>query len=67
MKARLCRRCEQVSIPKRYTPGSFWLELALWIFFCVPGLIYSIWRLTARKYVCPVCGSDELIPVFQKG
>ncbi|HMJ88465.1 MAG TPA: hypothetical protein VK530_01545, partial [Candidatus Acidoferrum sp.] len=42
--------------------GSIAIELVLWLLFCLPGIIYSVWRLTARKKVCPVCNSDALVP-----
>lgn len=44
------------------TRGSTGIELALWLFFLVPGLIYSIWRLSSRAWVCPTCGSARLAP-----
>jgi hypothetical protein len=44
------------------TRGSFWIEIALWLLFCAPGLIYSIWRLTTKRKVCPNCGAEDLIP-----
>jgi hypothetical protein len=31
--------------------------------FIIPGVIYSIWRLTTRRKVCGVCGHDTMIPV----
>jgi len=57
----ICTNCGYEGNPVSYTPGSFWLELALWIFFILPGLIYSIWRLSARKKVCPKCKSPNMI------
>lgn len=45
-----------------HTKGSFLIELVLWLFMCVPGLIYSIWRLTTRGQVCSACKSDRLVP-----
>jgi hypothetical protein len=41
--------------------GSFLIELVLWLAACVPGLIYSLWRLTTAKR----CGScqGELVPL----
>lgn len=36
---------------KTYTPGSIWIELALWIMFFPAGIIYSLWRVSARKQV----------------
>ena len=59
----ICTNCGYEGEPVSYTPGSFWIELALWICFVVPGLIYSIWRLSARKKVCPECKSPYMIPL----
>lgn len=33
------------------TPGSIWIELALWLLFFPAGIIYSIWRHTQRREV----------------
>ena len=63
MASMICPRCGSHGPEKVVTPGSFLIELALWLFFLLPGLIYSIWRLTARKKVCSSCGADGLIPV----
>jgi len=35
------------------TKGHFALEFVLWLCFLVPGIIYSIWRLTTRRETCP--------------
>ena len=58
-----CRRCEDRVEPVRVTPGSGWIELLLWLLFLVPGLLYSVWRLTARHRGCPNCGSADLVPL----
>lgn len=62
MKARFCQDCGTTAKPKKRTPGSFCIELLLWVFFILPGLIYSLWRLSARHPVCRLCGSPRLIP-----
>ena len=59
----ICTNCGFEDNPVSYTPGSFWIELALWICFLLPGLIYSDWRLSARKKVCPKCKSPNMIPL----
>ena len=59
----VCLECESVVTPKMKMPGSWAVELVLWLFFIIPGLIYSAWRGSARKRVCPECGSDRLVPV----
>ena len=38
------------------------VEVALWLLFCFPGIIYSLWRLTTRYDACPVCGGAGMIP-----
>ena len=60
---RVCKQCGTVAEPKSDTPGSFLIEVVLWLCFLVPGLIYSLWRLSRRRLVCPACGSGELVPV----
>ncbi len=57
-----CLTCEQFGEPRRVTNGSFFIELILWLCFLVPGLIYSIWRLTTRHNACPHCGATTLVP-----
>ena len=59
----VCTRCGTIGRPKRYTPGTFGMELLLFLFFIIPGLIYGIWRIAARKDVCAACLSDELVPI----
>ena len=41
----VCTRCGTIGRPKRYTPGTFGMELLLFLFFIIPGLIYGIWRI----------------------
>jgi len=59
----VCTRCGTIGWPKRYTPGTFGMELLLFLFFIIPGLIYGIWRIAARKDVCAACLSDALVPI----
>lgn len=57
-----CPNCHMVGQPKTKTPGSFLIEVVLWLCFIVPGVLYSLWRLAARKQVCAYCSSPGLIP-----
>jgi hypothetical protein len=59
----ICLTCKFVADPIRVVRGSFFLELALWLFFLIPGLLYSIWRLTTKSEVCPACGNPSMIPI----
>jgi len=59
----ICIRCGFHGQPMKVTKGSFGVELLLWLFFCLPGLIYSIWRLTSRYDACPSClAPSSMIP-----
>jgi hypothetical protein len=57
-----CPNCGTVAKPKKVTRGSFLIEVVLWLCFLIPGLIYSIWRLTTKASVCPRCGAPNMIP-----
>jgi hypothetical protein len=59
----ICKTCGHVGFPKTITKGSFFMEVILWLFFLLPGLIYSIWRLTSKEDVCPKCKNATMIPV----
>ena len=61
-KEMVCTTCGSLVSPRSKTPGSFWIELLLWAFFIVPGVIYSVWRLASIQKVCPKCGGKNLVP-----
>jgi hypothetical protein len=59
----VCKNCGWSGAKgKKQVRGSLFFELILWLFLIVPGVIYSIWRLTTKETVCPTCGKPELIP-----
>ena len=58
----ICTRCGTRDAPTTATSGSIIIEIILWLTFIIPGVLYSIWRLTTRKKVCRACGSTELVP-----
>ena len=58
----VCTNCGHVGHATKNTKGHFALEVVLWLCFLVPGIIYSIWRLTTRHEACPVCGNANLLP-----
>lgn len=62
MPRMICQDCGTIGSPIKVTKGSFWIELILWLCFLVPGLIYSVWRLTTRHNACPKCKSSSIIP-----
>lgn len=58
----LCTTCGTVGEGKTKTGGSLLIEIVLWLCFIIPGLIYSLWRLTTRKRACAACGAATLVP-----
>ena len=59
----ICKTCGSRSGTENVIKGSILIEIILWLFFLVPGLIYSIWRLASKHKTCKNCGSVVLVPV----
>jgi hypothetical protein len=59
----VCSSCGAVSVPKRGNKGSFGVELVLWLFFIVPGLIYSLWRQANEERRCRACNGTSMVPL----
>lgn len=59
----ICTTCGTRGAPARHTRGNIFIELILWLCLIIPGLIYSIWRISTRQEVCPGCGLPNMIPV----
>jgi hypothetical protein len=58
----VCTTCGHVGKAKERVRGSIFIEIVLWVCFIIPGVIYSIWRLTTRAKVCTSCGATTLVP-----
>lgn len=63
IKRVICDRCETLTKPDKFVPGHFLVEVALWLCFLLPGVLYSLWRFTNKRLVCSACGSDQLVPL----
>ena len=59
----VCTNCGTVGEPVMVTKGSLLTEIVLWLLFLLPGVIYSVWRLTTRTNVCPSCGAGNMVPL----
>lgn len=57
-----CMTCGTDAEPRTHTRGSIWIEVILWLLLIVPGLVYSVWRLTSKRQVCSACGSAQIVP-----
>lgn len=61
-KPMVCTTCGHHGPTTQHTRGTILIELVLWLLFLVPGLIYSLWRLSTRRNVCTACGGATLVP-----
>ncbi len=61
-KPMYCKSCGHSGPTATKTPGSLAIEIVLWLMLIVPGIIYSLWRISARKAACTACGSTDLVP-----
>lgn len=59
----ICGNCRSRIRPLLRREGSTAVEVLLWLFLLVPGVIYSIWRSSTRKPVCPICAAPHPIPL----
>ncbi|HAK87902.1 MAG: hypothetical protein A2X55_12465 [Nitrospirae bacterium GWB2_47_37] len=59
----VCTSCGFTGESSAVTKGSIGTELVLWLFFLIPGLIYSIWRLSSKYEACPKCKQNTIIPI----
>lgn len=59
----LCVRCGSVAKPKEVTRGTFALELILWCLLILPGLAYTLYRISSKYTGCPICGEPHMIPL----
>jgi len=56
-----CNACHNFT-PTALKKGSGWIELVLYLFYILPGIIYSIWRRSGAPNVCPLCRATALVP-----
>lgn len=58
-----CMTCGSEGRAQTRTRGSLALEIVLWCLVIVPGLIYSVWRVSSRRRVCATCGAENIVPL----
>ena len=63
IKGYICANCGKIAKPRTVTRGNILIEIILWLAFLIPGLIYSIWRLTTRYKACPHCLAPNPVPL----
>jgi len=62
-RKKLCKNCLYLGVPKTYVKGSLAIEIILWFCLFLPGIIYSIWRISSSYKACPACGRPHMIPL----
>lgn len=58
----VCRNCGFVGFPRSFTKGDIGTEIVLWLLCLLPGIIYSVWRLSSKYMGCPNCKAPNMIP-----
>jgi hypothetical protein len=58
-----CLRCHSTGMPRPVYPGSAFFGCLFFCLLIVPWFFYRTWRANNRTFVCPVCGSSNLIPL----
>lgn len=61
-----CATCKTFSA-RCASKGSGWIELVLYFFWIVPGILYSLWRRTGRTRSCPRCGAGTILDLKAGG
>jgi hypothetical protein len=56
----ICESCGSIGTGKSLIKGNIGTEIVLWLLFLVPGVCYSVWRLTTRRHGCRECGGNML-------
>lgn len=56
-----CQNCGNTGRSRRPLRGSWGIELVLWLFLLIPGMIYTFWRRSGPA-TCAFCGSPHIIP-----
>lgn len=51
----ICTDCGSIGAGKYLTKGNILIEIILWLCLIIPGLIYSIWRVSSNAKVCSRC------------
>ncbi len=59
----VCHDCGSQCDPAVKTRGSLLIEIIAWLLFLIPGIIYSLWRVSSRVNICPACGSERIVPI----
>ena len=63
-KDKICTVCGWSGREKMASPGGCLVEITLWLLLLIPGIIYTVWRMTHKFPVCPNCGAERsMVPL----
>lgn len=62
-KKSICGNCGFNGRPIKENKGSVLIAIILLLFFIFPGIIYILWSLSGRKFICPLCKQPTMIPI----
>ena len=57
----ICKNCGEVSNAIIKTKGSIIIEIFLYLFYIIPGVLYTLYRVTNKYPICQHCESKEII------
>lgn len=58
----VCTDCGHLGHTVSVTRGTLRTEVLLWLGLVIPGIVYSLWRVTTRSRGCELCRGGHLIP-----
>ena len=67
METYICPNCGYIGKPAKRRKGNGAVEIILYLFFIIPGLIYTIWRSSNLENYCPKCKATNLVPLNTPG
>jgi len=62
-KKHICGQCGRKVNARLEQKGNLLILIILLLLFIVPGIIYFIWMVSGRRYVCPKCKSYDVVKI----
>lgn len=62
-----CPNCGFEGPAKRIVKGSIIIEIALWLLLIIPGIIYTLWRMTSKYDACSACEWAHVVQISGTG
>jgi uncharacterized membrane protein YqaE (UPF0057 family) len=59
----VCTSCLYVGYPMQSGKGNIIIEIILYCCGILPGIVYTLWRISSKQKVCPQCKLPNIIPI----